>query len=147
MEEKAREKEQQYIQKLQNKLVNPDPVFVNLPGGLITLYDSVPCPDFNREGVSSKNGRLTIAKECPPVSINADSLIRNSTLFKNTLLDLQKASLSTQQEHANTSYLLSRVQILSNQNEQKGKALIWLSLGLFCCMAWIFRNPILKIFA
>ena len=92
---KAAEKEHAYIQQLQQKYANNTAasVILTVPGGLLHLTDTTPCPDFHNSEVSSKGGVLTVNKSCPPVSINADSLVRNSDLYKAAILARRNAEI------------------------------------------------------
>lgn len=93
---KAAQKEQAYIQQLQNRY-NTDtaaPVILQVPGGIVRLTDTTPCPDFVNTEMRSDSGRITLLKPCPPVRVNADSIVRASTLYKAAILGRRDAEIS-----------------------------------------------------
>lgn len=92
---KAAQKERAYIQQLQKKYAGDTaaPMILTLPGGLLHLTDTTPCPDFHNAEVSSKGGVLTVFKPCPPINLNVDSLVRNSDRYNAALLARRDAEI------------------------------------------------------
>lgn len=88
-------KERAYLQQLQGRygdsLILANPFY--LPGGMIVKELPAPCPDFDSGTVKSKGGRLSINIPCPPVPVNADSIIRNSPAYKGALAGRRLAEL------------------------------------------------------
>lgn len=54
---------------------------LTLPGGMVTVTQQAPCPDFDSGSVKSSRGVLTVTAPCPDKTVNADSIIRNSPAY------------------------------------------------------------------
>lgn len=86
--EQQAQKERDYIRQLQGKQ-GEQPILafpITVPGGMIVKTVSSPCPDFDSGAVRSRGGKLTITANCPPINVNADSIVRNSAGYKSALL-------------------------------------------------------------
>ena len=59
---------------------------LTVPGGMITITQQTPCPDFDSGAVKSSAGVLTVTARCPDKEINVDSLIRNNAAYKAALV-------------------------------------------------------------
>lgn len=130
-QKKAIEKEQRYIQQLQNKYATfTEPSILTIPGGYIRLTDTVPCNDFTNKEASSRSGVMTITKPCPPVSVNVDSIIRNSKLFIHELLERKAAELNAQILQDQNDILRERNEQLTTQRNNYIKILAVIALIL-----------------
>jgi hypothetical protein len=80
--------ERDYLRTLQGKYADSNYISlpVAVPGGTAVLRLQANCPDFDSGAVKSSAGQLTIQAPCPPVTINADSIIRNSNAYKAALV-------------------------------------------------------------
>lgn len=90
--EKAAQRERNYIRELEGRFAGeatPTPPLV-VPGGMVVLETQSPCPDFDSGQFKSKDGKLTAQVQCPDKTINLDSLIRNSDVYKSALLGRAK---------------------------------------------------------
>mgnify|MGYP002393783921 CR=1 FL=1 len=135
-QKKAVEKEQRYIQQLQNKYATfSEPSILTIPGGYIRLTDTVPCNDFTRKDMSSKSGILTITKPCPPVNFNLDSAIKNSKPFIHELLERKAAELNAQTFQEENNILRERIEVLTKQRNTCIKILVGIGVVL---LAYIF---------
>ena len=87
--------ERDYLRSLQGRYADSSYIAfpITLPGGTAQLRLQTNCPDFDSGAVKSKGGQLTVQAPCPPVTVNADSIIRNSAAYKVALISRQAAEL------------------------------------------------------
>lgn len=145
-QEAERKKELDLIQKMQGFYgMNPDPLFIQIPGGSPQLRFTTPCPDFDSGKVKSKGGLLTVTAPCPPVTFNADSLIRNSALFKMAILEAGKNAVLRQQQANIADEKQKEIESLKQKIAALNK---WILLFVCICAPltlWTFRGPVLKL--
>ena len=87
--------ERDYLRALQGKYADSNYISfpISVPGGVAQLRLQANCPDFDSGAVKSEGGQLTITAPCPPVEVNADSIIRNSAAYKAALINRHAADL------------------------------------------------------
>ena len=87
--------ERDYLRSLQGKYADSNYISfpITLPGGTAQLRLQANCPDFDSGTVKSEGGQLTIQAPCPPVTVNADSIIRNSAAYKAALINRHAADM------------------------------------------------------
>lgn len=97
---RAADRERAYIQQLQRTYAvdTVPPVILTVPGGMIHLTDTTPCPDFHNSEVTSKGGILTVAKPCPGIKLSPDSVARSSALYRAAILARRDAEINAAQE-------------------------------------------------
>ena len=117
---------------------------ITLPGGTAQLRLQANCPDFDSGAVKSKGGQLTVQAPCPPVTVNADSIIRNSAAYKAALIGRGLADMRADSLKASNKSL-------TDQLSKTRKDFFWLGVSCLGLMVWTFRSPIIsllkKIFA
>lgn len=97
---------------------------LTVPGGMVTVTQQTPCPDFDSGSVKSSGGVLTVTAPCPDKQINVDSLIRNNPAFIAALAGRALAEM----KHDSTAKALS----VSNSDrdrykDQRNAAYWWLA--------------------
>lgn len=110
---------------------------VIIPGGMMLINDTVPCNDFSNKEVKISRGKLNLLKPCPPISINVDSIVKQSILFKDAILKLERSEINLEQQY---DLRISLEKERDRYRSQRNTYLIILSsIGLTLIVVFVLR--------
>lgn len=142
-EERA-QAERDYLRNLEGQY--GDDFFVSfpltVPGGMVTVKQPVPCPDYDSGSVKIKDGQLAVRAPCPPVTINTDSLFRNNAVYKSALVGRRLADMK--RDSVEKELVIARVES-KRYKEERNRAYRWIACIIGAGVAYIFISAKFKI--